>query len=740
MTDDIPSSSFNPCGPIEIPGMKTLVDAEGVQAPGYVFKNRCRKPSPWNAKWLWLADGSSEKAFFRKEIRLETVPAKAPAWVTADMKYRLWVNGRLASRGPADIGKDYEGGSTGRWLYDAIDIAHLLKNGKNLVAAEVWGKWPISHVATQGRPGFLFEADLEVSALSSDSSWRASGEEPPYGWQELHFDASDWTPAKEIENVWPPLTASEIPPLMEAAYPAKAVEGLGKDGVLPNGSSFKAVFDQVLSGFPRLSVEGARGATLKIKAQHEASFKLAGGRQEIEFPFMTEIAPSFSATLEGSEEPLKVLDVSATFTSQPLEYRGSFECDDAFFNRLWKVSRWTVQICLQTHHLDSPNHQEPISDPGDYVIEAMVNSYAFAQHWLTRQDLRKFAWLLKDKSYRSFHISYSIAWLEMLMDYYDFTGDKALVDELAPYAHELLDAYESWRGRNGLVSEAPNYMFMDWVEIGGFNCHHPPAVIGQGYLTAFYAHGLAMGLRLAGLAGDDALAEKYRLRRKEVSEAFNRELWNESRGLYRDGKPFQTSVKPHRWLPADVEIETFSPHVNLLSVLFGLAPENRLREIVEGVMREKPLNVQPWFTHWVFRAFDKAGLFERFAPEPLRRWRVIEETQSFREMWDGGDLSHGWCSTPLVQMSSRILGVTPKEPGFKKAAIRPALCGLKQAKGKVPTPQGDVAVSWRREGASVAFEISLPEGVEAEFTPPAFDGKSREPFALGAGESRFSIP
>ena len=28
-----------------------------------------------------------------------------------------------------------------------------------------------------------------------------------------------------------------------------------------------------------------------------------------------------------------------------------------------------VQICLQTHHLDSPNHQEPISDPGDYVIE-----------------------------------------------------------------------------------------------------------------------------------------------------------------------------------------------------------------------------------------------------------------------------------------------------------------------------------------------------------------------------------
>jgi hypothetical protein len=43
-----------------------------------------------------------------------------------------------------------------------------------------------------------------------------------------------------------------------------------------------------------------------------------------------------------------------------------------------------VEVCLQTHHLDSPNHQEPISDPGDYVIEGMVSYYAFGQPWLTR--------------------------------------------------------------------------------------------------------------------------------------------------------------------------------------------------------------------------------------------------------------------------------------------------------------------------------------------------------------------
>ena len=114
-----------------------------------------------------------------------------------------------------------------------------------------------------------------------------------------------------------------------------------------------------------------------------------------------------------------------------------------------------MQICLQTHHLDSPNHQEPISDPGDYLIESMVNHYAFAQPWLARQDIRKFAWLLKDEKYRNFHTSYSIGWLQMLMDYYDYTGDKALVEEMAPYVHELLDTYTSWRGPTGSSPRPP---------------------------------------------------------------------------------------------------------------------------------------------------------------------------------------------------------------------------------------------------------------------------------------------
>ncbi len=760
------AETIDPRGPIEYPGMKAAADAQGVQAQGYTFRNECRKPSPWQAKWIWLGGNQNAAvATFRKEITLAAAPRQVKAWLTADVKYRLYINGRLVSRGPVDMGRDYAGGETRRWFYDYRDLTAYFTSGKNVIAAEVFQHWPGGDSISRGRPGFLFEAEVALPeqvtlTVKSDASWRAipaaqfpnpntydAGKEPA-GWRLPGFDDSAWPACRPLQDRWAPLVASEMPPLMEARYPVLRIEGLPSRTITADGS-FRVVFDRVLSAYPTLKVKGGRGAVMTIHAQIQATVVLDEGEQYFEFPYMTEIVPAFTVELKNVKSPVEIVDVGANFTSQPLEYRGAFVCSDERLNRLWKVSRWTVQICLQTHHLDSPNHQEPICDPGDYVIEAMVNDYAFAQAWLTRQDVRKFAWLLKDEKYHNFHTSYSIAWLQMLMDYYDYTGDKTLVVEMAPYVHELLDTYASWRGRNGLISEAPNYMFMDWVEIAGFGCHHPPAVIGQGYLTAFYYHGLEMASRVADLTGDTARAAKYARLQGEIAAAFNRELWVAGKGLYRDGKPFQTSVKPGQWLPADKDIETFSPHVNLLAVLYDLAPKQQQPAIVEKVLAEKPLNTQPWFMHWVFQAIDHAGLFDRYGTPQMRRWKIVPQTQSFREMWNSGDFSHGWCSTPLVQMSARVLGVSPTSPGFKTFAVRPALCDLTWAKGVVPTPHGDVAVSWKLGEDKLQLDVTVPAGTEADVIVPTerfeaaaiqLDGRKAGPVVhVTAGEHRIEV-
>ena len=709
--------------PIQNPGMTVVADAEGVQATGYHFQNYCEKPSPWQAEWIWAASNAPEAVWFRKEITLAGAPQNVAAWLTADVKYQLSVNGRLVARGPVDQGRDSAGGETRRWFYDHRDLTPFFTPGKNVIAAKVFRKGIIGSVVSRGKPGFMFEAEItspgkDKLTVKSDATWQALPAPVIQSQPIPEVDDAIWSAATTVPDVWSPLVASEIPPLMEARYPVARIDGLPENKTFTKDGSFKVVFDRVLSGYPILKIKGGKGARVTIKSHHATTLMLGAGEQTFECPFMDEIAPAYTVELSNLTEPLEILDAGAVFTSQPVEYKGTFECSDDGLNRIWKVSRWAVQINLQTHHLDSPNHQEPISDPGDYLIESMVNHYAFAQPWLARQDIRKFAWVLKNEKYHNFHTSYSLGWLQMLMDYYDYTGDKSLVVEMAPYIHELLDTYASWRGKNGIISEAPNYMFMDWVNIGGFAVHHPPAVIGQGYLTAFYYHGLEMASRVAALTGDTARVEKYNKLRGEIATAFNRELWVADKGLYRDGKPFQTSVKPYKWLPADKNIETFSPHVNLLAVLYDLAPQEQQSAIVEKVLSENPLNTQPWFMHWVFQAIDHAGLFDKYGSAQMRRWQIVQETQSFQEKWVGGDLSHGWCSTPLVQMSARVLGVTPLTPGFETISIRPELCDLTWAKGSVPTPHGDVAVAWTLGEGKFTLDVTVPDGTEAEVTLP----------------------
>lgn len=256
--------TVEPRGPIENPGTKVAVDEQGVQARGYRFENRCQKPTPWQAQWIWVAGDAPEAGWFRKEITLADAPLRVAAWVTADMKYRLWINGHLASRGPADIGRDFAGGDTHRWFYDYRELMPFFRKGKNVIVAEVFRSWPVWQVS-RGVPGFLFEAEVTMPgqqklSVKTDATWRALPAQDLYGWQTPEFDDATWSAARAVRNVWEPLVASEIPPLMEARYPVARIEGLPDGKVFTKDGHFRVVFDRVLSGFPTLKVKVGKGA------------------------------------------------------------------------------------------------------------------------------------------------------------------------------------------------------------------------------------------------------------------------------------------------------------------------------------------------------------------------------------------------------------------------------------------------------------------------------------------------
>ena len=773
-------------GPVQNAGMHVLVNEDGVQAPGYIWQ----KPSPkekWEAKWIASAGPAirgSQAVCFRKEIILTQEPKKVTAWITAN-DYLLYINGHPAARGPSDAGRDFQGFPSGRRFYEVRDLTAHLHRGANAIAAEVFGG-----------NSLIFEARVEYAdgkeeTIFTDETWRGIAspylnqtqfaydpkdqkklkmipsfiaETEPIGWLEPGFNDSAWPVCKVTKGCADQLIVSELPPLMEARYPYFTIKNVtggvsvpanpltpGNPVLVKGEGSFSVQFDKIMAGRCGILVKGGKGAVIELFSNETDispggrvyRLELRDGLQAFESRDYYALG-TIRVAVSNATTPVEILEVSADFLSQPVEYRGSFQCSDESLNRLWASGRWSTQICMITHHLDSASHQEPIGDYGDYLIADLVNYTTMGTNFsLSRQDLRKWAWVMEAAKYKTFHTSYIFYWLQALLNYYDYTGDRSVIDELAPNVHAVIDQFTSYIGKNGIISDAPNYMFMDWVTIPdpkdgkkAFGAHHPPAVIGQGYMTALFYRALADGIRVCKLEGDAGRAQKYEELRKKVGAAYEVELWNPSQGQYRDGKPFVTSVKPYTWLPADVDMESFSAQNNSFAVLYGLAPGERRAAIIDRMVQGKVMfpRITPYFMHFVFDAFAAVGRFNEYAPASLKSYKVFPATQTVREMGpDRGDYSHGWIASPTYQMSSKILGITPAKPGFEEISIRPMLCGLSFARGSVPSPFGDILVDWKQEGDHLTLKTTIPAGTRATLSLPI--GKSPSPSVSANGKS-----
>ncbi len=762
------TQSASHLGPI--PAVSGKVSVSPGRVEGLAVKPLTSKPTGVG-KWIWT-DGDPVALRFKKVIETKTLPRRSTVRISAECSYRLYVNDQLVARGPADVGRDYDIGPTGPWFYDVVDISKWIKRGPNTLAVEVISRALVQSEGRLGKPGLWLEAEIGQLKIGSDETWQVSPNEslnfaeaqageplsgkgsfltlghqsPPSLWESEN--PNSWVTARVVKAAERPVLQSEIPAPMEANYLSNGYSRItggakiaGKPSFVSDGA-FSLDFDRVLSAHIVLTVNGGDGAVLSVMPNERKSagyhravrLKLGKGKQSFEIPFFDSFS-TINLQATGVKSPIEVEEVRAVFRSYPVRYQGEFECNDAALNEIWKVGRWSTQICMQTHHLDSPHHQEPISDPGDYLIESLISYNTFGEAGLAKQDLRKYAQIIRNRKSKVFHTSYALLWLQMLIEYWQHTGDESLLRELAPTAFDLVDTWETWRGSNGLISNPPNFMFIDWVELEGFNLHHPPAVIGQGVLTAFYYRALEDVQRISNFLGESKRANRCSELRDSVRFAFNRELWSAQKGLYRDGKPGQSKSPIGTWLPEDKSIETFSSQVNILASAYGIAPAKEAPLILRKVMESGPSNCQPYFMHFAFDALEETGLFDTWATKQMRRWKVVPDTQTFPEMWDRGDLSHAWQCTPTYQLSRRVLGVSPIAPGFKQIRIQPLLCDLTWARGTVPTPLGPVKVSWQRSAAELNLEVTIPKGSEAEVVLPDQSKKK-----VGPGKHKLRCP
>ena len=287
----------------------------------------------WPASWITHPAAPKNEYgvyLFRKSLDLASAPAHFVVHVTADSRYRLFVNGQSVSFGP-------QRSDPLLWHYDSIDLAPWLHAGANVITARVWSYGEDAPYAIMSlRTGFLLQGDTAAEEIAdTNATWKVYRDEAhrpfphdrarlrtfivvgpgdrvdaalhPWGWEKPEFNDQTWPAARSVGNGIPYgwgtdvgwwLAPRSIPAVEETAQRIGRVRRAagvevpadflaGKAPVtFPAHAHATVLLDQGFetNAFPHLTVSGGKGAHITL-TYAEALFDKdgqKGNRDEIE--------------------------------------------------------------------------------------------------------------------------------------------------------------------------------------------------------------------------------------------------------------------------------------------------------------------------------------------------------------------------------------------------------------------------------------------------------------------------
>lgn len=674
---------------------------------------------------------------FRYKKKLKEVPVKVVFSVSGDTAFRFYCNGDYVGSGPVAAGGDFECPRPMPYVY-YTDYEYKTDSCSLEIYAEVKMGSSVMTEYSCGGGGFILSAEAffkngKSQIIHTDEKWECKPLPCHLSDQSADFtlEEEDWNHAIN-SPLRRPLKASPLKPICEETVIPRNFE----EFTVQSGETVTQIFDldRIYAAYPVFSVEGNSTAKITVDAvEIEGSERKAGeiissGDLTYRFFRLYSVGSLRITVCNTGDDPVTVTDVHAIAATYPAattminerreDREGDFRCSDDYLNRLYEVCRHTERICRQSLHLDSPLHQEPLACTGDYMIENHIDAFAFGDLELSRFDLVRTAHILRLKGARMFHTTYSLIWVQMLYDYYMYTGDVAVFDETYDELGLLMERFNTYMGSSGVIDNAPNYMFVDWIETDGYTLHHPPKALGQTVLNAFYYRALILSEKIAETVGDDVAAKKYRRRSTALRASYNRCFYDVEKKLYFSGSNSadSTVAPPYHWLPENPLKRYYGVHENVLSVLYGLCdPFDRQALLVRTLEDDTLTPVQPYFMHFVLDAVYEAGLWSRYGIKLIRRWETcLSRTEKgLAEGWDTfkGDFSHAWGGTPAYQLPARLSGLKILSPGFARISLKPNLYGLNEAFIRIPTRYGTIEIEMKNGEKP---RITVPSGIILE--------------------------
>ena len=671
---------------------------------------------------------------FRRDITLDNQPEKAVLHIAADSKYWLWVNGQQVV---------FEGGlkrgpNPRDTYYDVVDIASVLQPGVNRVAVLLchFGKDGFSHVSSS-RSGLII-ADRSGIGLNTNASWlsymlEAYGQcsDPQPNWRlpesNLSYDARKdigaWQTSDEtVKNLfrastelggwgsapWNQLHERLIPQWRDFGRTEVSYEQTTSGGTTT--LTIQLPYNMQLT--PWFEITDANGGTtVSIETDHA---HIAAGQECIRAQYITRKGRQTYESLGWMNGEVLTFSYPSTanITVHALGYRetgydadftGSFSSSDNFINRFWTKALRTLYVNMRDTYFDCPD-RERAQWWGDVTILMGESFYTMSPsaHKLMRKAIRELVdWQRPDgtlfspipaSNWDSELPAQMLAAIGTygLWTYYMHTADTATTAYSYPAMRRYLDVWQL--DEDGLTAYREGGW--DWVDWG-------TEADKRLLMAAWHYAALQSATDVARLTGHVEDVPAYKTRMDSIRTAFDH-CWN--------GRAYRHPS--HTAQPDD--------RVQAMAVVTGLASSDKYNAIAQTLRTRQ--QASPYMEKYVMEALFQMGQ-GRFALSRMknRYATMVNATghSTLYEYWgDGGSTNHAWSGGPLTVIAQHLMGITPTEPAFRHFRIAPQPSGLTQASIEVPTHYGNIAVAFEKEDQTYSFNITVPDGTEAEFVSP----------------------
>lgn len=384
--------------------------------------------------------------------------------------------------------------------------------------------------------------------------------------------------------------------------------------------------------------------------------------------------------------------ISMLYEYLPLDYRGTFRCNDEEINKIWDISAYTMHLTSREFFIDGVKRDRWVWS-GDAIQSYLMNYYLFFDSPSVKRTIN----LLRGKDPVTSHVNtimdYTFYWFLSIYDYYLYTGDIQYIKEIYPKMVSLMDFVLGRTNANGMVEGLTgDWVFVDWAD--GF-------LDKQGELSfeqILFCKSLQTMALCADIAGKSDEKATYEQLSKSLLSKLETQFWNNERQAFvHNRKNGQKS-------------ESITRYANMFAVLFDYVDDVKKQAIKKSVLQNDEILkiTTPYMRFYELEALCALGEQTSVTKEIKDYWGGMLKlgATSFWEKYNpddtgsghlamygrpfGKSLCHAWGASPIYLLGKYYLGITPVKPGYEEFAISPTLGGLEWMKGSVPTPEGDI--------------------------------------------------